>query len=98
LVVLLSMAAVAWFLFNGMRIHELALQAAMRACEREGLQLLDGAVACIATRLARDENGRMGMRRTYRFEFSDDRINRREGTLVMQGGEVESVTLEPFLL
>jgi hypothetical protein len=34
----------------------------------------------------------------YRFEFSDDGRNRRSGGIVMLGGEVESLTMEPFLL
>lgn len=87
-----------WFWVEGMRSREDALHAATEACEREGLQFLDGAAACIAIRLARDEGGRMGLRRTYRFEFSDDRYNRREGIVVMQDGEVITLTLEPFLL
>lgn len=87
-----------WFWVESMRAREAALHAAMRACEREGLQFLDAAAACIAIRPARDEAGRMGLRRTYRFEFSDDGYSRREGTVVMQGGEVLSLTLDPFLM
>ena len=90
--------ALVWFWVESMRAREQALEAAMQACERDGLQFLDAAAVCIAIRLARDESGRMGIRRTYRFEFSDDRFSRREGTVVLQGAEVESVTLEPFLL
>jgi len=34
----------------------------------------------------------------YRFEFSDNGDNRRAGSIVMMGGEVESLTMEPYLL
>jgi hypothetical protein len=38
------------------------------------------------------------LRRVYRFEFSDDGSLRRSGRIVMLSGEVESLTMEPFLL
>jgi len=97
-VAIVAAAALVWFCFDSMRVREAALEAAMHSCERDGLQFLDGAAACISTRLARDESGRMRLRRTYRFEFSDDSYHRREGTVVMLGGVVESVVQEPFLL
>jgi hypothetical protein len=46
--------------------------------------------------LARDDNGRRILRRTYRFEFSETGNNRREGAVIMLGERVESVTLEPY--
>jgi hypothetical protein len=33
----------------------------------------------------------------YRFEFSDDGVNRRAGQLVLLGPDLESLELEPFL-
>jgi hypothetical protein len=98
LVTLLVLALLAWFWFDSLRSRERALAAAMRACEREGLQFLDGAAACIALRAARNEDGHMALRRTYRFEFSDDRYHRRSGTVTLLGSEVEALELEPFLL
>jgi hypothetical protein len=86
------------FWVEAMRAREAALDAAVRACEREGLQFLDAAAACVAIKLARDEHGRLGIRRKYRFEFSDDRYNRKEGIIVMQGRRVVTLTLDPFLL
>jgi hypothetical protein len=47
-------------------------------------------------KLARDDNGRRILRRTYRFEFSETGNNRREGEVIMLGERVESVTLEPY--
>jgi hypothetical protein len=91
-------ALLVWFWVESLRAREDALHEAMQACEREGLQFLDAAIACISIRLARDEHGRMGVRRTYRFEFSDNRYNRREGTVVLQGGQVIARTLDPFLI
>jgi hypothetical protein len=49
-------------------------------------------------RPARNAAGRLVLKRLYRFEFSDDGSTRRAGLIVMLSGEVESLTMEPFLL
>jgi hypothetical protein len=95
---LVALALLAWLWFDSMRARERAVAAGALACERDGLQFLDETVECVSLRPARDENGRIALRRVYRFEFSDDGRNRRSGGIVMLGGEVESLTLEPFLL
>ncbi len=95
--VLFCMAALGWFAYDSMRSRERALAAGMRACKREGLQFLDGAAVCIALRPARNAAGHVVLRRTYRFEFSDDRYNRRGGTVTLLGGTIEQLNLEPLL-
>ena len=95
---LAALALLAWLWFDSMRARERALRAGSRACERDRLQFLDETVECVSLRPARDENGRIALRRVYRFEFSDNGDNRRAGSIVMLGGEVESLTMEPFLL
>jgi hypothetical protein len=95
---LAALAILAWLWFDSMRARERALAAGSRACQRDGLQFLDETVECVSLRAARDEDGRLALRRVYRFEFSDDGRNRRSGGIVMLGGEVESLTMEPFLL
>lgn len=92
------MALLAWLWFDSMRAREGAVAAGSRACERNGLQFLDQTVECVSLRPAREENGRVALRRVYRFEFSDNGDNRRGGSIVMMGGKVESLTMEPFLL
>jgi len=95
---LAAIALLAWLWFDSMRAREGAVAAGVRACERERLQFLDQTVECVSLRPARDGEGRFTLRRVYRFEFSDTGDNRRGGSVVMLGGEVESLTLEPFLL
>ena len=94
---LLVLAALGWLWYDSMRAREAALAAGRRACERERLQFLDETVECVSLWPARDDAGHMALRRIYRFEFSDDGSRRRDGTVVMLGGEVESLTMEPFL-
>ena len=93
-----GIALLAWLWYDSMRARERAVAAGLRACERERLQLLDETVECVSLRPARDAEGRLALRRVYRFEFSDNGDNRRGGSIVMLGGEVESLTMGPFLL
>jgi hypothetical protein len=94
---LLALAALGWLWYDSMRAREGALAAGRRACERERLQFLDETVECVRLWPARDDAGHRVLRRVYRFEFSDDGSRRRDGSVVMLGGEVESLTMEPFL-
>jgi hypothetical protein len=55
-------------------------------------------VQCIKLRLARNEMGRVRLQRTYRFEFSDTGLNRRDGSIVLRGTDIESLYMEPFLV
>ncbi len=95
---LLALAALAWFWYDSLRARERAVTLGRTACERDRLQFLDDTVECVRTRPARDSCGRMVLRRIYRFEFSDNGNNRRVGIIVMLGTQVESLTMEPFLL
>jgi hypothetical protein len=93
-----AFAVLAWLWYDSMRAREHAVAAGQAACAREGLQFLDETVECISVRPARNEAGHLVLRRVYRFEFSDDGSRRRSGQIVMLSGEVESLTMEPFLL
>ncbi len=95
---LFGLAAAGWFWLDAMRAREAAQAAGKRACEREGLQFLDDTVAIEKLALARDARGRLLVRRIYRFEFSDTGDNRLEGTIVLLGGRVQSLTMEPHRL
>lgn len=93
---LLLIVAGALFWTDSLRARERALAAGRRACERYGVQLLDETVAFASLRLARDEDGRVRLKRTYRFEFSDTGDNRRHGAIVMLGPELADLQLEPY--
>jgi len=68
------------------------------ACARYGVQLLDETVAFTRLRLARDAQGRLRLRRTYAFEFSETGDNRRHGAIVILGARLEDLQLEPYRL
>jgi hypothetical protein len=81
---------------DSLRARERAVQAGRRACERYQLQFLDDTVSFTRVRLRRDEEGQLRIARTYTFEFSDTGNNRRHGAIVMLGGQLQDLQLEPF--
>jgi hypothetical protein len=96
LLFLLMLAALGWFWLDSIRTLEIARIAGKRACADANVQFLDDTVAGIALALVRDQSGRRVLRRTYRFEFSETGDNRLEGQLIVLGGKVESVIMEPY--
>ncbi len=95
---LLILAALVWLWFDSMRARERALALGKRACARDNLMFLDETVQCVALGFGRNDYGRLALRRTYEFEFSDTGNNRRSGSIVMLGGQVESLYTEPHLM
>jgi hypothetical protein len=88
----------AYLWVDSLRAREHAVAAGRAACKRYNLQLLDETVAVARLRLARDDAGRLRLRRTYTFEFSDTGDNRRHGAIVMLGARLEDLQLEPYPL
>jgi hypothetical protein len=89
-------AAALWLWTDSLRARESAVVAGREACARYGVQLLDETVSFARLRLARDENGRLRLRRTYVFEFSETGNNRRQGAVVLLGARVEDMQMEPY--
>lgn len=86
-----ALAAVAvWFWHRSLSAREGANRAALEACERMGLQFLDGTVAFAALRLVRNR-GWLRLRRTYVFDYTAASIERRQGFVVMLADRVESI-------
>jgi Protein of unknown function (DUF3301) len=83
---------------DSLRARERAVRAGRAACERHDLQFLDDTVSFTRLRLARDGCGQLRISRTYSFEFSDTGNNRRHGAIVMLGGELGDLHMEPYRL
>ncbi|MBI5429951.1 MAG: DUF3301 domain-containing protein [Nitrosomonadales bacterium] len=96
IIFLLLLAALGWFWSASLRALEIARKAGKRACDEANVQFLDDTVAGIGLALVRDDAGRRVLRRSYRFEFSETGNTRLEGSLVLLGSRVESVTMEPY--
>ena len=93
-IVLMTAGIFLWL--DSLRARERAVKAGRSACERHELQFLDDTVAFTRLRLARDDEGQLKIARTYTFEFSDTGNNRRHGAIVMLGGELRDLQLEPY--
>ena len=95
--VAIALIAAGLFLWlDSLRARERAVQAGRAACARYELQFLDDTVSFARLRLERDDEGQLKLARTYTFEFSDTGNNRRQGAIVMLGGAVRDLQLEPF--
>jgi hypothetical protein len=97
LVILLATFGV-WFWHHNLNARERANRAAMAACERMGLQFLDGTVAFARWNLTRGSSGRLELRRTYIFDYTSAAFldaERRQGFVVMRAGEMETIGFAP---
>src|SRR5438270_10049967 len=81
---------------DSLKARERAVKAGRSACQRYELQFLDDTVSFARLRLARDDDGQLKLARTYTFEFSDTGNNRRHGAIVMLGGDLLDLHLEPY--
>jgi hypothetical protein len=95
-IVLIVGALLLWA--DSLKARERAIRAGRSACVRYQLQFLDDTVSFARLRLARNQDGELRLSRTYTFEFSDTGNNRRQGAIVMLGGEVQDLHLEPYRL
>lgn len=93
-IVLIAAGIFLWL--DSLRARERAVQAGRAACQRYDLQFLDETVSFTKLRLARGEDGQLKIARTYTFEFSDTGNNRRHGAIVMLGGQLQDLQLEPY--
>ena len=95
----LALIAAAIFLWaDSLRARERAVRAGRAACERYAVQFLDDTVSFAKMRLARDQDGRVKIARTYTFEFTETGNSRRQGAIVMLGRELAEIQLEPYRL
>lgn len=77
-------AAYAWW--NASRAAaERAAQLGRDACRAAGVIWLDQSVHASGLRLRRRRDGRLGLERSFRFEYSEDGIERHIGRLVLHG-------------
>ena len=93
-IVLIGAGALLWA--DSLRARERAVSAGRAACERYAVLFLDDTVSFARMRVARDEEGRLKIVRTYTFEFSETGNNRRQGAIVMLGQELRDIHLEPY--
>ena len=92
-VLFLLLVGLAVYQFQSLRVRELALQAARRACQQQGVQLLDQTVSLQRVSLSRDQKGYWRVWRQYRFDYSYDGVQRRQGHVIMLGKKLQAVVV-----
>lgn len=93
LLVLFGLAATLWS--AGRAAAEQAVTVGRAACQAAGVQLLDQTVHARSLRLRRGADGRLGLERTFRFEYSADGIERHVGHLVLFRGQLVAFSGPP---
>ena len=85
---------IAWLVWDMLRAREDANATMRDACERRGFLFLDDTVSLHSVRLVRDDDGRMRLRRVYRFQYSDTGHDRRDGSITLVAGLVAALDLD----
>jgi hypothetical protein len=93
ILVIFAVGSYAVYLFKALRVRELALIAARRACEQRGVQLLDQTVSIRRLSMSRDELGRWRVWRQYQFEYSVEGYERERGNVIMLGNRVHGLVM-----
>ncbi len=90
---LLALIGGVWLWRDSLRAREAGMRACRAACDAAGVQFLDDTVAINSLRPARDDDGRLQLRRVYTFEYSDTGDNRRRGWVTLLGDRVVALNL-----
>jgi len=89
MIVWMVLGALALGYWNAARAAaELAGQLGREACARAGVIWLDQSVHASAIHLRRNSDGRLGLEREFRFEYSFDGSDRHVGQLLLYGGRL----------
>lgn len=91
LLLIVVLMAFYWFWMDGSRAREVATTAVRRGCEVRDLQFLDGTVELNQLWLCRTVQG-VRIRRTFRFDYSDDGASRYSGHAVVCGGKLLDIS------
>lgn len=86
--IILFLAALAWFWLDSSRARELAVAICKEASERYGVQFLDESVELKRIGLRWPSEG-IRIRRVFNFEFSRDGADRVSGNLALVGINLE---------
>jgi len=79
--------------FSAVRVRELALAAARKACRKAEVQLLDQTVSVKRMSLSKDVRGRWHIWRQYQFEYSVQGYERERGHVIMLGNRLQALVM-----
>ncbi|MDE0930938.1 MAG: DUF3301 domain-containing protein [Halioglobus sp.] len=90
---LLAFGLLCMHFLAAVRVRELALQAVGRASKQDEFQLLDQSVHIRRMSLSRDDRGRWHIWRQYRFDYTYEGVERRQGFVIMLGKQLQSIVV-----
>ena len=91
LLIAMILGAAGIFIFTAARAAaERATEISRNACHAAGVQWLDQSVHANGIRLRRKANGWLGLERRFRFEYSENGVDRHFGQVVLLGREIVS--------
>ena len=93
IIVLLVLGLAGLYFMAAVRVRELAVQAVGLASRRDDFQLLDQSVHIRRLSLSRNGSGRWRIWRQYRFDYSFDGVERRQGFVIMLGNQLQSIVV-----
>jgi Protein of unknown function (DUF3301) len=89
---ILIIGLVIWFWLDSARAREMATAICTKACELRRVQFLDQTVVLNRIGISRTKNG-IRLRRTFRFDFSEEGLARHSGHIVMVGIDMQEFSL-----
>jgi len=92
-----AVCATAYFTFRNLRVRELVTRYARDYCRDRDLQFLDG-TASITAISPTQLGGKLLLQRTYRFEYTDNGANRRNGIIIVIGDTIQHVIVDHDIL
>ncbi|MEZ5572558.1 MAG: DUF3301 domain-containing protein [Halioglobus sp.] len=91
--ILLGLIVLCLHFLSAVRVRELAVQAVGRASSQDDFQLLDQSVHMQRISMSRDHSGRWRIWRQYRFDYTFDGVERRQGFVIMLGKRLQSIVV-----
>jgi hypothetical protein len=89
LAALVAVGLALWLWSDARRHHEQASRVVRRALRNSDAQLLDDTISLQSVGIARTPSGGLGIRRSYSFEVSFDRISRQRGDLTLLANSIQ---------
>ncbi|MDH3380760.1 MAG: DUF3301 domain-containing protein [Gammaproteobacteria bacterium] len=92
-----AVIAMAYFIYKNLRVREFVTRYARDYCRDRDLQFLDG-TASITAISPTQLQGKLMLQRTYRFEYTDNGANRRNGVIIVIGDTIQHVIVDHDIL
>jgi hypothetical protein len=89
---IVSIVAIIWFWLDSARAREIATAICAAGCRQRNVQFLDQTVGLQRLGLRWTASG-VRIRRIFRFDFSEEGLERRRGHIVMVGADMEEFSL-----